>query len=205
MNRSVNKEILLPLRPEFILRRLGYGRTRPTPENIRNRIMGIISEARALIEPGAVYIDADIVLKQFHLFELEGKFDLPGESITRLLKDSEKATVFAGTIGGEITDEVDNRISEGRDDEALFLDAVGSEAAEELARLMHRWAHHRAKRTGMTVTGRFSPGYGDFVLETQREIIEYLGAEEIGISVNNRFMLTPRKSVTGIIGWNSKK
>jgi len=204
VKRAVNREIILPIRPEYVLKRLGYNRANLAQEPLVNKLMGIISEARGLLEPRAVYVDTDVISREDLHICLEEKLILRGKNIAELLKRSVRATVFAGTVGKDITEEVENRSLEDRPDEALYLDAIGSEAAEELARLMHRWAHHRAKREKMSVTARFSPGYGDLPLEVQLEILEYTAAEEIDINCNEYFLLSPRKSVTGIIGWNSR-
>ncbi|MDR1702298.1 MAG: methionine synthase, partial [Sporomusaceae bacterium] len=51
------------------------------------------------------------------------------------------------------------------------------------------------------VTGkRFSPGYGDFELTAQPDILRLANAQEIGLGVTASMMLIPRKSVTAIIG-----
>ena len=57
MKRNVHTEISIKIRPDFVLRRLGYGKTRPAPDNIHKRLTGIIAEAGALIEPKLAYIE----------------------------------------------------------------------------------------------------------------------------------------------------
>jgi len=47
---------------------------------------------------------------------------------------------------------------------------------------------------------RFSPGYGDWNLTEQEKLFKICGAEKIGLSLTEAFMLEPRKSVTAIIG-----
>lgn len=204
MNRKLLKEVLLPLRIEGVLRRLGYGTYRPAPPEIKNRVRGAITEARGYLEPAVVYADA-AVLDGPKPVLIEGGLELPGEDIAKRLSGATRVTVFAGTVGREIEAESSRRSGEGRPDEALYLDAAGSEAAEELARTSQRWAHHRAAREGMRTAGRFSPGYGDLPLSIQRELLDYLGAAEIGMAAGENFMLRPEKSVTGIIGWISKR
>jgi len=206
MKRNVVEDIFLTIRPEFVLRRLGHSRLRPPPDPIFNRITGTITEARALLEPKAVYIDTEISTKNpvSSEIELDGGFILPGTSIFRLLKDCYYATVFVGTVGRDITDESLNRAEEGRPDESFYLDTIGSEAAEELARVLHKWTHHRAKRQRESLTARFSPGYGDLPLAVQPDLLDYVHADEIGVTCSEAFMLSPRKSISGIIGWHSK-
>jgi cobalamin-dependent methionine synthase I len=47
---------------------------------------------------------------------------------------------------------------------------------------------------------RFSPGYGDFVLENQKIFFDLLEMREAGISLSKTFQLIPEKTVTAITG-----
>ena len=47
---------------------------------------------------------------------------------------------------------------------------------------------------------RFSPGYGDWPIDQQPELIRLAKAGEIGVSLSSSMMLIPRKSITAIIG-----
>ena len=48
---------------------------------------------------------------------------------------------------------------------------------------------------------RFSPGYGDFDIHHQDDILRMLDtAKKIGLTMTDSYMLTPTKSVTAIIG-----
>jgi len=51
-------------------------------------------------------------------------------------------------------------------------------------------------------TGRYSPGYDDFDLEIQPELIAVLDAQrKIGLTCTGSLILLPRKSVTAVIGF----
>jgi hypothetical protein len=47
---------------------------------------------------------------------------------------------------------------------------------------------------------RFSPGYGDFDITHQTDILRILDAQKIGLTETKTHMLTPLKSVTAVIG-----
>ena len=51
---------------------------------------------------------------------------------------------------------------------------------------------------------RYSPGYGDWDLPVQREVLELVEAKSIGLSLTETFILQPRKSVTAVIGWERR-
>jgi cobalamin-dependent methionine synthase I len=53
---------------------------------------------------------------------------------------------------------------------------------------------------------RFSPGYGDFSILHQQEILNMLDApKRIGLTMTDAYMLAPTKSVTAIIGVSNTK
>jgi len=52
---------------------------------------------------------------------------------------------------------------------------------------------------------RYSPGYGDFDLVYQKDILNLLDASRIGLSLTDGFMLTPSKSVTAVIGFSKEQ
>ena len=50
------------------------------------------------------------------------------------------------------------------------------------------------------MTPRFSPGYGDWELSAQKDILRVCGGNQIGISVSDNFMMSPQKSVSAVFG-----
>lgn len=58
-----------------------------------------------------------------------------------------------------------------------------------------------AAAAGLHLKPRFSPGYGDWRLEDQRQLLMLLDcAKRIGLTLTDGYMLTPIKSVTAVIG-----
>lgn len=72
-----------------------------------------------------------------------------------------------------------------------FCDDICAEAAEKL------------KGEGLYLRPRFSPGYGGFSTEHQRDILRLLDGGRIGIGETASHMLTPLKSVTAVMGISS--
>lgn len=55
--------------------------------------------------------------------------------------------------------------------------------------------------TGLFLKPRYSPGYGDFALESQKEIFARLEcAKRIGLTLTDTMLMVPFKSVTAVIG-----
>jgi len=54
-------------------------------------------------------------------------------------------------------------------------------------------------------TTRFSPGYGDFDITYQKDILKILNCSRIGLTLTDGYMLIPSKSVTAVIGFSPEK
>ena len=52
---------------------------------------------------------------------------------------------------------------------------------------------------------RFSPGYGDFLLENQRDFFELLKIGDFGVKLTERYIFIPEKTVTAIAGVETNK
>jgi len=54
-------------------------------------------------------------------------------------------------------------------------------------------------------TTRFSPGYGDFDIAHQKDILKILNCSCIGLTLTDGYMLIPSKSVTAVIGFSKER
>lgn len=122
---------------------------------------------------------------------------LKGDDIEAHLKNSERVILFAATLGSGAdrlirTAEIRNMAY------ALVLDALASALIEEKCDMLER---ELRETVSGHFTWRFSPGYGDYPIDVQQDIIRYLSADKlIGLTVTENSILIPRKSVTALIG-----
>lgn len=128
---------------------------------------------------------------------------LGGEDIQKVLKSCQKAVVIAATLGMYI-DKLMRKIQITDMAQAVVFDALASVAIEQFMDKIELELKERYK--GYYFTNRFSPGYGDYPLEKQRDIVRLLQTEKkIGLNLTNSLMLNPSKSVTAIIGLSKTK
>jgi hypothetical protein len=84
---------------------------------------------------------------------------------------------------------------------AAMLDAVASGAADRLTQLLA--ARFPAAPDGGDGRGRvtlgYSPGYCGWHVSGQRALFAYLGADAIGVTVNESCLMHPLKSVSGVL------
>lgn len=128
---------------------------------------------------------------------------IESKSISKLLKKSVEMYIFALTLGPEISLIIDEYFKSHNSSCAYLLDLIGSYAAEKGVEDICEIANQNIIGENKTLTRRFSPGYGDWKIECQHNLCEFVGCDKIGITVSDCGYLLPRKSVTGIIGIES--
>lgn len=125
---------------------------------------------------------------------------LKGKSISALLHDCELCLIFCATIGNGV-DALVRKRQIGDHAFAAMLDACASSAVENYCDSFEAELKDEYGAQGLYLTDRFSPGYGDLSLTIQPEFCAALDtARKIGVVVGDNLMMTPRKSVTAIIG-----
>lgn len=122
------------------------------------------------------------------------------EGLRTHLAGASRIIIFAATLGIE-PDRAVARAAVGSARAALMYQAIGAERIEALCDAFSLEMKEKYSLTGALTTSRFSPGYGDLSLECQRDIFALLDCErQIGVSLGERLLMTPTKSVTAIIG-----
>lgn len=125
-------------------------------------------------------------------------FVLPGNDISALLKDCKHAVLFCVTLSSGI-DNLLRRAQLTDMSRGVVLDSCASTAVEVLCN--HVEAEIKQLFSGCYFTTRYSPGYGDLPLTIQKDFVQLLDApRKIGVCVTESSILTPRKSVTAVIG-----
>ena len=112
----------------------------------------------------------------------------------------DKVVLLSATVGQEIEDKITSLFKEGKYALSLILDAAATSAVEQNADLMEKAIFEKVSRQGYKMKWRFSPGYGDWPIEQQPEMIRTSKADVIGVHLTESMMLEPRKSITAIIG-----
>lgn len=125
---------------------------------------------------------------------------LTGKKITRHLENCSQVAVLAVTIGEDIEHAVSQHFTDGTYSAGMLLDAAGTTAVEAVADQLSAVIIQQAAKQGCETTFRFSPGYGDWDVRVQPELLAIIKAHKIDLTVTDTCMLVPRKSVTAVIG-----
>lgn len=123
---------------------------------------------------------------------------LAGQELKTHLAGCEKAAVFCATLGADV-DALIRRTQFTDMARALALDCAAGALVEQLCDRIEGYIH--AQYPALHAPYRFSPGYGDLPLGVQCALLDLLDAHRlIGLSATDSCILTPRKSVTAILG-----
>lgn len=123
-----------------------------------------------------------------------------GDSIRNHLAKSSKVYVLAVTIGEDVEKRSNDLFKQKQYTLGLLLDSAATTAVEQVADQLNEIINTIIIKQGYKPTWRFSPGYGNWSLDVQKDLAAIIKAEQIDISVTENQLLFPRKSVTAIIG-----
>lgn len=127
-----------------------------------------------------------------------------GGNLVRNLKGCHEIVMMAVTIGPGPDRLV--RRAELRDMlKAYTYQAVGAAAVEAWCDEVNEMIRKEAEERELFTRPRFSPGYGDFPLEVQKDFERILEMpKSIGVSLSESLLMTPTKSITAVIGLSDK-
>ena len=194
---------LAPINKNEAVRYLRYGKNLPD-ENISKMINKCELVLRNSLSPSYVYkifgkeitSDGNIKLSGSHVI-------FHGNDIKHHLDKCDKILLLCATLSPQ-ADKLIRLAQISNITEALIYDALSSAAVEQVCDTACEEVY--LKFPQYFQTKRFSPGYGDFPLNVQKEFVEITdAARRTGVTVNNSDILIPMKSVTAVIGLSDQK
>ena len=130
---------------------------------------------------------------------------LRGKDIREHLKNCNEIFLLGVTAGIELDRKI-RRYMVTEPDIGVVLDSCGIQAVEQIADMAEQEIEACVSSEGYHLTWRFSPGYGDLPLDTQKELVQVLDMHrKIGVSLTDSCLMVPSKSVTAILGISDTK
>lgn len=187
-----------------ILRYLGYKDSGVT-EPVKKLLDRCEKETLEVIKPKSVYRRCSLESVPEGLRVSGTTLILKGRDIQEHLKNCTEMFLFGVTVGVELDKRI-RRYMVTEPDVGVVMDSCGIQAVEQMADFMEKELEQTAAEEGCHLTWRFSPGYGDLPLETQRELVRVLDTHrKIGVSLTESCLMVPSKSVTAILGISNTK
>lgn len=178
-----------------ILRYLGAGKSDPQLDLL------IARAEKELIQTSTPrYVSGKFSLSVRDHGAVIGGTYLPSKTLAAHLKGCQEAFLVAFTLGPGV-DALIRRYELVEMSLVPVLQACAAVYTEEQADQSQEDLETYAKEKGLFLRPRYSPGYGDLPLSSQRFLFDALQvSKKIGVTLTDTFLMLPMKSITGVVG-----
>jgi len=132
----------------------------------------------------------------------EGR-NAPETPLGKIYPLADELALFVVTLGPAVVNRIRELFSANDFAVGYALDAVASAGADRAADRVEEWFGALLVRQGRAHPSqrhlRYSPGYCGWHISGQKKLFEYLRPEDIGVRLNDSFLMQPLKSVSGVI------
>ncbi len=185
------------------LRYLRMGGVEPDAELAR-RLVRVESEICAACRPAAYWRLETIAFGAETGDVSVGPFHVRSCGLARVLQGCCHAFLFCATIGADV-DVLLRRYSQTSGADALIAQAAATAAIESWCDACQKKLLSEPAAAGEFLRPRFSPGYDDLPLESQKALLQILDSDRrAGIVLTETCLMIPSKSVSAIIGIGPK-
>ena len=129
-------------------------------------------------------------------------YPVKSRKLLHVLSYCDEVILFAATLGRPLDSVM--KQDKLRMHEKLVLDQVASKVMEAVMEIGQKQIGEICN-PGEGMTARYSPGHCDWPIEQQDIIFSLLPMELLGIHLSPSYLMTPRKSVTALIGIGDKE
>lgn len=174
-------------------------------ENLPARIGALLDSALELFgqlaEPRGLLQDWPIA--EFPSIYNGNGLNSPEGPVPLIVPKADGLALFAATLGGALIAKSSELFAQGGPALGFMLDAVNSSGAERLGMLMgQRFLEllpEELRRSRNLKAQYYCPGHCGWHISGQAKLFEILRPEEIGITLNARWVMQPTKSISGIL------
>lgn len=201
MNRVELTYDQLTINPSELYEQMGYGQSIPDEATLQE-IDKVLQEVKSFLKPSFCYFVkyGALDLEQYTL-TIEDTTLSVGKIIARQLRGAEAYAFFVCTAGMDFEDYQRELMRKGDMVRVFIADALGSVIAEKAADRMEESLQMNIDKLGWKHTNRFSPGYCSWHVSQQQLLFPLFGTPEpCGVHLSDSSLMTPIKSVSGVIG-----
>jgi len=157
----------------------------------------VLAEQRGHLHPRVAIREIGVREEGRDRLLLEDSVELRGQALCRRLAGAESIVAVVGTIGNGLEDTEGSRDSA----QSLILEGLGTAAIAALTESILEDVRRAATERALVTTRALFPGMkGWDLVEGQTQIFSMVDGNAAGVSLNASFMMTPRKSVSFLVG-----
>ena len=188
----------MDIRIKEAIRYLGYGR-RAIDEPTLALIHESFKKLDEIAEVKFVYRIFELSFLDMKTVQVK-KLNINSSNLVKNLQSCRECIMFGITLGTEV-DRMLQKYERLNIAKAVVFQACAAAYLENECDKLQNNLAEELKNAGKYLRPRFSPGYGDFSILCQKQILEMLDApKRIGLTTTESCMMIPTKSVTAIIG-----
>lgn len=195
-----NRELADAVSRSEIYRYLGYGTNAPDAA-VCALVEDVLLELFGEIKPKYLYRLYDCKTEDEYVFV--GDWKIRSANLAGNLAQCDTTALLAATLGIE-ADKLLQRYEVVNMAKASVAQACGAACIEAYCNLIQeriRLDAQKKCKAALFIRPRFSPGYGDLPLETQKDVFHALDCtKRIGLTLTQNLLMYPTKSVTAFIG-----
>lgn len=192
----------MEINKQEVIRYLGMNKSE-TINSIDRLIDEITNKLLAEVSPKCAYKKYDITVLD-NTVEIDG-IKIESVKLSNHLKGCKSAYLFVATLG-LAADNCIRLYSTTNMSRCAVAQAVCTALIENYCNEQQARIADIELKNGKFLRSRFSPGYGDFPLEHQKDILPRLEASKrVGITLTDSLLMVPTKSVSAIIGVTDSK
>lgn len=161
----------------------------------------LLIKCREIMEPrcGYIALAAQALTDKEEIGTPQVRFH-PGKIIVNMLKGSEQFLFFIATAGPGPEQLSKSLMVEGQYLEGFLVDLIASALAEAAAQNVHDDIKKTMAQSGLLITNRYSPGYCGWDVSEQQKLFGLFPKGSCGITLTESSLMTPVKSVSGLVG-----
>lgn len=180
-----------------VIRYLGYRALHQPDEVINKLIDECILELQKVLRPSLVWDTYELTVQNDTCLICGN--EIVSQKLAENLRGCKNVVMFASTIGSEVDKLIrtTNVINQAK---ACVFQATGAMFVEEFVDMFNNKIDENCFTQGHKTRKRYSPGYGDLKLDTQKLFFNLLNCRKIGLSLMDTLIMAPEKSVTAFIG-----
>ncbi len=124
----------------------------------------------------------------------------PSKVVTTQLKESTSVALYICTAGEEISNRAKEVLEQGDPMLSYIFDVIGSVTVEKTTDKIQNLLETEVKKSGLNISDRYSPGYCEWSVAEQQKLFSFFPNNFCGVSLSESSLMSPIKSVSGIIG-----
>lgn len=198
----VFRDIPITLNKKEILHRQGMGACtslRPEIVALSHSLLASIAELQ-LLESNIAYEAYPITEACHDRLFIDNGIALHGSLLTVKFPSASKLAAIVCTIGPKLEKAVSSYFNKGEPLRGLLLDGIGNAALDSLVREACRLVRKEASLQGYQISSPINPGMPGLPVSEQRTLFKLAPAGQIGIHLSSSGVMTPRKSISMVIG-----